>query len=74
LKVVFTWIDGETVKKWYRALLIAIQKEVMVVWMPPLMTRGEHICSDEEYKVGSRNCAKSDNGQAERHPIDDILH
>jgi zinc finger protein-like protein len=35
---------------------------------------GEHICSDEEYKVGSRNCAKSDNGQAERHPIDDILH
>jgi hypothetical protein len=33
-----------------------------------------HICSDEEYKVGSTNWAKPNDGQADWHPIDDILH
>jgi zinc finger protein-like protein len=74
LKVVFTWIDGETIKKAVKNFADC-NSESCGCEGAPFDEQGEkHICSDEEYKVGSGNCAKPNDGQADWHPIDDILH
>ncbi|KAG2590902.1 hypothetical protein PVAP13_5NG457100 [Panicum virgatum] len=68
VKVVFTWIEGKT--------------KIEVAESPAddnsaedVPDQGEkHICSRQDSKLGSRNCAESNDGQIHRHPIDDILH
>jgi zinc finger protein-like protein len=75
LKVVFTWIDGETIKKAVQNFADCNSERTCGCEGAPFDEQGEkHICSDEEYKVGSGNCAKPNDGQADWHPIDDILH
>ncbi|KAG2590903.1 hypothetical protein PVAP13_5NG457100 [Panicum virgatum] len=67
-QVVFTWIEGKT--------------KIEVAESPAddnsaedVPDQGEkHICSRQDSKLGSRNCAESNDGQIHRHPIDDILH
>jgi len=68
VKVVFTWIEGKTKIE----VAESPADDNSAVDVPD---QGEkHICSRQHSKLGSRNCAESNDGQIHRHPIDDILH
>jgi zinc finger-like protein len=67
-QVVFTWIEGKTTIEVADSSADGNSAE-------DVPDQGEkHICSHQGFKLGSRNCAESNDGQVYRHPIDDILH
>ncbi|KAF8696068.1 hypothetical protein HU200_036956 [Digitaria exilis] len=67
-QVVFTWFEGKSTKEVAESFSGGNSAG-------DVQEQGEkHICSHQGSKLGSRNCAESNDGQVCMHPIDDILH
>ncbi|GJM93522.1 hypothetical protein PR202_ga10084 [Eleusine coracana subsp. coracana] len=74
IPVVFTWINGNTIKELVQSFTDCNSDRRRGCEDAPFVDQGEsNICSNKVYKVGSRNSAESNDDQADRHPIDDIL-
>lgn len=73
MKVVFTWMEGKATRE--VAESFAAGNSVRNHSVEDVPDQGEiHICSHQDSKLGSKNCAESNGPQADRHPIDDILY
>lgn len=73
MKVVFTWMEGKETIVVEESF--AADHSVRNHSVEDVPDQEEiHICSHQDSKLGSKNCTESNVPQADRHPIDNILH